>query len=172
MVASNAAAAAAMNERMAQIRAERMGMNSPAIPAPSPLSTAPQTRPAPASPAPMAPAALSPEQQWERSWSTNSALRAEFMDNFTSYQAYMRADAAGQVKILGGTRPDQPAAPRPAPAPQLPRTAAADGTFEERCIARWKADPAIQAEFGALSTYVAFTRADEAGLVKILGKRA
>ena len=174
LVASNAAAAAAMKEQVARDRAARMGMNIPAIPALSPLSTAAPTapaRPAPAAPAPTPPAALSPEQQWERAWSTDNALRAEFLDNFASYQAYMRAEASGQAKIWGGARLGQPVAQRPAPEPQLDRAAQKGGTLEERCIARWKADPTIEEEFGALSTYVAFTRADEAGLVKIYGKR-
>ena len=42
--------------------------------------------------------------------------------------------------------------------------------LEERCKAEWDKEPHIRAEFGQLSTYVAFQRAHEQGHVKILKK--
>lgn len=42
--------------------------------------------------------------------------------------------------------------------------------LDERCKAEWEKSPALRAEFGQLSIYMAFTRANEAGQVKILKK--
>ncbi len=42
--------------------------------------------------------------------------------------------------------------------------------LEERCKMEWESTPSIRAEFGQLSVYQSFKRADEAGHVKILKK--
>jgi hypothetical protein len=42
--------------------------------------------------------------------------------------------------------------------------------LEDRCKVEWESDPSIREEFGQLSTYQAFKKADEAGQVKILKK--
>ena len=38
---------------------------------------------------------------------------------------------------------------------------------QERCEAEWKNNAALRAEFGSIASYTAFTRATEAGLVKV-----
>ena len=45
-------------------------------------------------------------------------------------------------------------------------------SVEERCKAAWEVDPGLRAEFGTLSTFTAFQRADEAGSVRILRGKA
>lgn len=43
---------------------------------------------------------------------------------------------------------------------------------EERCKASWESDSSLRAEFSSLDTYTAYRRAEEAGRVRRLGKRA
>lgn len=70
-------------------------------------------------------------------------------------------------------------APTPVPAsasaggdaPKVP-AANANAPVEERCKAKWGSDPAVRSEFLTLEAYTAFERANEAGKVRILNKRA
>ncbi|MEO8153569.1 MAG: S49 family peptidase [Rhizobacter sp.] len=71
-------------------------------------------------------------------------------------------------------------APKPVPsaaAPSVePRADAQEADMskpvDERCKAKWESDSKVRAEFGSLAAYTALTRAEEAGKVKVLGKRA
>lgn len=68
-------------------------------------------------------------------------------------------------------------APKPVPqepTPPVEKQAKEDPSLpiEERCKAAWESDGAIRAEFGTLGAYTAFRRAEEAGRVRQLGKRA
>lgn len=70
-------------------------------------------------------------------------------------------------------------APKPVPqaaTPSIdpPRKAEEDASLplEDRCKAAWESDASLRAEFGSLATYTAFRRADEAGRVRQLNKRA
>jgi capsid assembly protease len=47
---------------------------------------------------------------------------------------------------------------------------AAQGPVEDRCKAKWDADPEIRSAFTDLKAFTAYTRAQESGRVKILGK--
>lgn len=40
------------------------------------------------------------DQELKKEWNATPGLRAEFSDNFQSYTAYLRADRAGNVRIL------------------------------------------------------------------------
>lgn len=40
------------------------------------------------------------DQELQREWQNSPALRAEFLDNFDSYAAYRRADAAGRIRVM------------------------------------------------------------------------
>lgn len=37
----------------------------------------------------------------DRTWRNDSKLRYEFSDSYDSYLAYLKAESAGQVRILG-----------------------------------------------------------------------
>lgn len=69
-------------------------------------------------------------------------------------------------------------APKPAPGATAPTTEQekpqADSSLpvEERCKASWDADPKLRAEFPTLAVYTAIVRAEEAGRVRTLGKKA
>lgn len=41
------------------------------------------------------------EQYIIRSWKSDAEIRNEFMDDVSTYKAYCKAMAAGQVRILG-----------------------------------------------------------------------
>jgi signal peptide peptidase SppA len=44
--------------------------------------------------------------------------------------------------------------------------------LDERCKAQWEASATVRAEFASLADYTALTRAEEAGRVRVLGKKA
>jgi hypothetical protein len=161
MAAANAGAAKAFNEETSRRRAERYAQlgigTSITVPESEMAAGLSPTRPS---------ATTTPADQWKRAWDTDAALRDEFGGQFGSYLAFKTAEAAGQVRILGGgTAADVKSAVRASSRP--PRPAVNAGLIEQQCMARWNADPAIRAEFGEFSTYLAFSKADEAGLVKI-----
>lgn len=92
------------------------------------------------------------------------------------------AEAAAQVLAAErGARQAQASAhasdaPPAAPGSAAPATEAkvevdASLPVDERCKATWDADPKVRAEFGTLAAYSALVRAEEAGRVKVLGKR-
>lgn len=45
---------------------------------------------------------LPPEEQAEKTWAEDPKIRAEFANNKEAYLAYVKADAAGRVKIYKG----------------------------------------------------------------------
>lgn len=83
----------------------------------------------------------------------------------------LRATAAATL-AKDAPNPVPPAA-TPAVDPK-PADAMADTSkpVEERCKAKWDSDAKVRAEFGTLAAFTALTRAEEAGKVKVLGKRA
>ena len=74
----------------------------------------------------------------------------------------------------------KPVASTPAPTvdPTLDAKATADAQrvaalpLDERCKAQWEASATVRAEFASLADYIALTRAEEAGKVRVLGKKA
>jgi capsid assembly protease len=83
----------------------------------------------------------------------------------------LRQKAATQL----GTDAPKPVPQTAAPAVEPPRKSPAEDPslpLEERCKAAWDGDAALRAEFGSLASYTAFRRAEEAGRVRQLGKRA
>lgn len=132
-------------------------------PAPTPAAMPVQRPSAAALPAP---ARLSLEERCIAAWKRDPELRAEFVNDLGAYVAYTRADEAGHAKIFG--RPSSAVTTAPA----MPDVTTFTGTLDERCRAQWNKDPALRAEFvDNFGTYLAFTKADEAGLVKVFEKR-
>lgn len=43
---------------------------------------------------------------------------------------------------------------------------------EERCKKQWDTDASVRAEFGSLAAFTGYTRANEQGSIRVLGKRA
>jgi signal peptide peptidase SppA len=80
----------------------------------------------------------------------------------------LRASAAASLQA------DAPQPAKPAAAPSVEAAAAEDTSLpvEERCKARWERDPKVRGEFLTLAAYTAFARAEEAGKVRVLNKRA
>jgi signal peptide peptidase SppA len=92
------------------------------------------------------------------------------------------AEAAVQVlaaeKTLRGTALAQLRgdAPNPAAAPAAPSNApvAEDHTLplEDRARAKWDTDPKLRGEFSSFKNYLAYTRADAAGKIRVLGRKS
>lgn len=69
----------------------------------------------------------------------------------------------------------QPVEQKPTPPVEQKPGAAKEDTslpIEDRCKAAWDNDAGIRAEFGTLLAYTAYRRAEDAGRVRQLGKRA
>jgi len=77
------------------------------------------------------------------------------------------ADLAADAAALGSAGPSPSA--DPGKSAEDKAAAEAGKPVEERCKAKWDADPAIRAEFSTLAAYTAFTRAEESGRVRVLG---
>lgn len=96
------------------------------------------------------------ETRCKAEWQADAALHTEFSD-VEAYIAFTQATEAGLVR---GVRP----------------SAAPAGSFttppiEVRCKAEWRINAALRAEFSDVEAYVAFTKAAEAGLAKVLGAK-
>jgi hypothetical protein len=76
---------------------------------------------------------------------------------------------AADAGALGAAAPSPSADPGAAAEDQA--RADAGKPVEERCKAKWDADPKVRGEFGTLEAYTAFTKADEAGRVRVLGAK-
>jgi signal peptide peptidase SppA len=87
----------------------------------------------------------------------------------------LAADKATGARRLAALNGDGAAVVVPAataPAASAAQAAVdADLPVEERCKATWDKDAAIRAEFGNYDAFLAYTKADEAGRVKTLGKK-
>lgn len=95
-------------------------------------------------------------------------------DAALAVNAAERALRATAAASLANDAPNPvPPAATPAVDPK-PADAMADTSkpVEERCKAKWDSDAEVRAEFGTLAAFTALTRAEEAGKVKVLGKRA
>lgn len=100
------------------------------------------------------------EERIAACWQASADLRAEF-GTFDVYSAYRVAAAAGRFTVNRGTV----AAVPPVINPSAP-------AIEDRCAAAWRTDPDLRAEFGDnFESYLAFSRADAAGLVRIARTR-
>lgn len=73
----------------------------------------------------------------------------------------LAADAAAATTTV--TPPPAAAAAKPKVDPNLP--------VEDRCKAEWQHDPQIRADFGNVEEYIAYTKATEAGHVRVLRDR-
>lgn len=89
-------------------------------------------------------------------WQANAALHAEFSD-VEAYVAFTKAAEAGLVRGV---------LPRAAPA-----GASTTPPLEARCKAEWRTNAALRTEFCDVEAYIAFTKATDAGLAKVLGTR-
>jgi signal peptide peptidase SppA len=76
------------------------------------------------------------------------------------------------ARALASEAPD-PVAPAATPAVDKGNEVEVDPTLsvEDRCKTKWEKDPKVRAEFTSLAAYTAFTRAHEAGNVRVLGAR-
>lgn len=85
----------------------------------------------------------------------------------------LQAERDLRGKALSTFRTEAPnVVPLAPPADTDARLAAIEALpLEERCKAQWEMDSSIRGEFTNLETYVAFTRAEESGKVRILGKK-
>lgn len=92
------------------------------------------------------------ETRCKAEWQVDAALHAEFTD-VEAYIAFTKATEAGLAR---GIRPRVSPAGSPARQPA-----------ETRCKAEWRTNAALRAEFTDVDAYVAFTKAAEAGLVKV-----
>lgn len=83
----------------------------------------------------------------------------------------LRARAAGNLAL------DAPKPAAPAAAPAIEATTPADPmadtskSLEDRCKAKWDGDAAVRAEFASLADFTAYTRASQAGKVRVLTGR-
>ncbi len=89
-------------------------------------------------------------------WQADAALHSEFSD-VEAYIAFTKAAEAGLVRGV-------PPRAAPAGAPTTP-------PVEARCKAEWRTNAALRAEFSDVETYVAFTKATEAGLARVHGTK-
>lgn len=85
--------------------------------------------------------------------------------------------AERELRKQGGTRlaGDAPQPVEQQPTPPVDKPAGTDDPatpIEDRCKAAWDTDAKVRAEFGSLTAYTAYRRAEEAGRVRQLGKRA
>jgi len=106
----------------------------------------------------------------------HEALIAQFKaDGKTTGPEAAVAILAAERAICAG-RADKLAAAAPAPVPHAPapvdKPSGEDKSqpIETRAKAKWDADAALRAEFGAFETYLAFAKAQDAGAVKVLSK--
>jgi len=90
-------------------------------------------------------------------------------------QKIVAADNATRGNKLDALRKDgaAPAVVQSGPA-NLPAASEVDANLpvEERCKAKWDKDSAIRSEFTSVEAYTAYVKAEEAGRVKLLGKRS
>lgn len=104
----------------------------------------------------------------------------KFDGRSTGGDAAMAVNAAERKLRTAAAQAAQNEAPKPAsvvPAQTVTAPAAAQADadpskpVEERCKTKWEADASVRSEFTSLAAYTAFTRAEEAGRVKVLGNR-
>jgi ClpP class serine protease len=84
--------------------------------------------------------------------------------------AVLAAERAVATSRVDAIAADAPAAVPFAAAPADASATDADASPEDRARAAWDADPSLRAEFGAFDTYLAYAKANAAGMVKVLSK--
>lgn len=82
----------------------------------------------------------------------------------------LRARAAGAL-ALDAPKPAAPAAAPAIEATQPDPMADTSKSLEDRCKAKWDGDAAVRAEFTSLADFTAYTRAAQAGKVRVLTGR-
>ena len=108
------------------------------------------------------------EKRAKAQWDSDPALRDEFSGKFSSFLAFLNADAKGQVRILGR---EKDAPPKQADLADKENGPLNLRTFEEQAKAQWDSDPALREEFGGkFEAYTAFLKAKASGQVRILGQ--
>jgi signal peptide peptidase SppA len=88
--------------------------------------------------------------------------------------AVMAAERQARSSAAAALANDAPAPVKPAATPAVDKPAAGDDmslTVEERCKAKWDSDASVRSEFTTLAAYTAYTKAHEAGNVRVLGAR-
>lgn len=105
-------------------------------------------------------------------WARDAGLRAEFLQDYSVYFAYRRAEArAGARRTTGRVTtpsPNRQAAVAEAATARAP--ARTDGDQADRDARQaWGTDPKIRAEFLSAEDYAAFVKAERAGRFKVLG---
>lgn len=95
----------------------------------------------------------------EANWRDDATLRADFQGNIENYRAFIKADAAGRIKILGGHQ-----------TAKTPLGETHDSELlAESIIREWKSDAKVRSDFGDnLARYAAYRRAMESGRIRIL----
>lgn len=91
--------------------------------------------------------------------------------------AVLAAEKSLRSKAALALASDAPAPAKPAATPAVEAGAQdpmADTSkpLEERCKAKWDSDPKVRAEFTSLAAFTAINKAEEAGQVRVLNKRA
>lgn len=87
--------------------------------------------------------------------------------------AVIAADRAARGRAAQQLADDAPNPLPQAATPALPAPAAtedASAPVEDRCKAKWDADPALRREFSSLAAYTAFARASESGQARVFTK--
>lgn len=114
-------------------------------------------------------AALAPatfEEQCRQAWEGSEETRADFV-TFESFTAYVRAVNDGRVKVVGGAQVIALASKH---VKDKGERMTYEHNVEEQCKRLWASSQEIREEFGTFESYVAFSKADAAGLVKIQGR--
>jgi hypothetical protein len=99
-------------------------------------------------------------------------------DGGTAALAVLAAEKTKLGAAAAALSADAPAPVKPAATPAVEQPAKTDlmadksKPIDERCKATWEGSAEIRAEFGSLAAFTAFSRAQEAGQVRMLSKRA
>jgi signal peptide peptidase SppA len=99
-------------------------------------------------------------------------------DGGTAALAVLAAEKTKLGAAAATLSADAPAPVKPAATPAVEQPAKTDlmadksKPIDERCKATWEGSAEIRAEFGSLAAFTAFSRAQEAGQVRMLSKRA
>ncbi|HXE90739.1 MAG TPA: hypothetical protein VNK82_07225 [Terriglobales bacterium] len=137
-----------------------------------PAATSPAAKPAMTAVAPVAaaPPAVAADQTKRQTleeecasvWNADADVRTEFGGEFTRYLAFRKAEAAGRVGRLTGSRFGQDAAVAGASdaCPFFDRLGVEAAAKQE-----WGSNPALRAEFGTLERYQAWRIAEARGQV-------
>ena len=93
------------------------------------------------------------EESWEREFSTSPDLRAEFGGSLEAFLAFRKAEAAGRVRGLKSSVPAS--------------GAAAEAVDEEIWKQEFAASEVLKNEFGDVTSYLSFKKAEAAGRAKV-----